>query len=412
MLFLFLLSLTATTTNAQGGCADAVGTCVQLANLGYCATNALVQQKCPFSCGTCTPGGGTANTPAPTPAPTKNIGGSISTGGDVAVIDPRTGCYNTNKDCSDEVLECTNEFNNNNTTLTFDNLKVCIYEKVALGQATRCCNDYVTVGQQLDPDYESIKARIAGRTVAPTPAPVVGSTTPSPIGPSDKCRKQRISSDCLNWGSCEWDYWTRTCAPAQFNTAECVGDNRDCKHELSKCIDSERQAGRTPQIRNLEPCVLMNPQSDCCRFFTNQKLALQGPKRPHRPDRFDKDNCELYHRNTACKNQNHCQWDKQRKKCMPMSGISAPGLWYVPEMSCGYKSFKLHFTYKITVTKRNVKTSCECSVFCKDYRNWVWRQSSSKCGCTNQAVTKVSRNKKGWYGSSTKHAPKRDISGR
>lgn len=340
------------------------------------------------------------------------LGGITNSLDPTAQINPVTGCYDTNKDCTDEVLVCSNEFAVNGVTLTFDNLKNCIYDKVAKNQATRCCNDYVTVGQQLDPDFQQIE-QSGSWTLMPTTQPAVVPTmpgnTPSPTGDSTQCTKIYNSKDCLGWGSCEWEYWTRVCRPLAFDTSLCYGDNRDCKDELAFCIDAEKAQGRTPQIRNLEPCVLMNSQTDCCKYYTNTYLSLQGPARPNRPDRFDKDNCELYMRNSACKNQAHCRWDRSRKICEPMPGIKAPGLWYVPEMSCGYKSFKLHFRYKITTTKRNVKTTCECALFCTDYQHWVFRQDSSKCGCTNQAVEKVSRNKQGWWGSSTKHAKRRDI---
>jgi len=223
------------------------------------------------------------------------------------------------------------------------------------------------------------------------------------------CPKTFNSKDCLDNDACQWDYWTRVCRAINFNRQECNDDTRDCKDELNMCIESEKSQGREPELRNLEPCVLMNAQSDCCKLYTDTYLTLIGPKRDNRPDRFDKANCELYTRNSACKNQSHCRWVREKKICEPMPGIEAPGLWYVPEMSCGYKSFKLVFENKIQVTKRNVKTTCECALFCDEYEHWVYRQSSSKCGCTNQAIKKVARGKKGWWGSSTKSANKRDL---
>jgi len=326
-----------------------------------------------------------------------------------AQINPETGCYDSNKDCTDEVLQCSYKFQNDGTDLTFENLKYCIYDKVLVDAASTCCHSWVTVGQMLDPDYQSY---INSKSVSnfPTAAPVLAAT--GTMGDPGECTSFRISDICMAHGSCRWDYWTRVCRPLKFDRSICDGDNRDCKKELTECIQREKDMGRTPQIGNLEACIIMSsaiPQTECCKLHTNIKLIIQGPKRAQRPDRYDRDNCELYKRNSACKNQAPCSWNKTLKRCEPLKGIKGDGMKSDPEMSCGYKNFKLHFSNAITFTKRNVKTSCECGVFCERFINWVYRKKTLKCGCTNQPVEKVSRRSTGWWGSTTKHAKRRDI---
>jgi len=326
-----------------------------------------------------------------------------------AQINPETGCYDSNKDCTDEVLQCSYKFQNDGTDLTFENLKYCIYDKVLVDAASTCCHSWVTVGQMLDPDYQSY---MNSKSVSnfPTAAPVIAAT--GTMGDPKECTSFRISDNCMAHGSCRWEYWTRVCRPLKFDPSICDGDNRDCKNELTECIQREKNLGRTPQIRNLEVCIVMSsaiPQTECCKLHTNIKLTIQGPKRAQRPDRFDQDNCELYMRNSACKNQAPCTWNKTQKRCEPLKGIKGDGMWSDPDMSCGYKNFKLHFSNAITVTKRKVKTSCECGVFCESFINWVYRKKTLKCGCTNQPVEKVSRRSTGWWGSTTKHAKRRNI---
>lgn len=311
-----------------------------------------------------------------------------------------TGCYETHKDCSDEVLICSARLNDQQKEVEFNALKECIYQRVGLGQTNKCCDTFVKEGQQDDPDW------IADQQYTPAPTKEEDKIV-TKNGDPKECSKQRSSSKCREWGPCRWEYWTRVCKPVKFDNSVCLEDNRDCKDELHICIERERAQGRAPNIRNLEPCVIMNEQSDCCELFTNNKLSLGGPKRPNRPDRYDLENCELFRRNTACKNQAHCKWSKTDKSCYPMRGIRASGLWYVPEMSCGYKGFKLFFKEKISVTKRNVSTVCDCALYCEEYKHWTWRQATNKCGCTDSPIRKVAREKKGFWGSDTKHAPRR-----
>lgn len=312
-----------------------------------------------------------------------------------------TGCTDTHEDCADEVLVCSTELNRAEEEVKFDSLKLCIYRKVHLNKARPCCQAYVEKNQQDDPEWTE------GTDYTPTPTTEAEKIV-TKNGDPKACNKQLSSTNCLEWGPCRWEYWTRVCRPVKFEKSECSNSNIDCKAELQLCITREKEQGRAPALRNLEPCVIMNKQSDCCQLYTDKTLSLRGPKRANRPDRYDKENCELYMRNSACKNQPHCQWKKADKKCYPMKGIRASGLWYVPEMSCGYKNFKLFFTEKVKVVKRNVETSCDCALYCEDYEHWLWRQATSKCGCTDAPVRKVAREKKGFWGSDTKHAPRRE----
>lgn len=314
-----------------------------------------------------------------------------------------SGCTDTHEDCADEVLICNSELAKADQTVEFNTLKLCIYRKVHLKKARPCCQAYVEKNQQDDPEWRE------GTDYTPAPTEK-GDAIVSKNGDPKECNRQRSSTNCLEWGPCRWEYWTRVCRPVKFDKSTCIEDNRDCKEELQLCIQREKDQGRAPALRNLEPCVIMNKQSDCCQLFTNKKLSLEGPKRSYRPDRYDLENCELYKRNSACKNQSHCVWKKKDKTCEPMKGIRASGLWYVPEMSCGYKGFKLFFKDKVKVTKRNVETSCDCALYCEDYEHWLWRQATSKCGCTDSPVRKVAREKKGFWGSATKHAPRRKTS--
>lgn len=312
-----------------------------------------------------------------------------------------SGCKDSHEDCNDEVLICSTELNEAGTEVTFNELKVCIYRKVSLDKAEACCQAYVEKNQVDDPWYR--------KEMKFTAAPVTpGEEIVTKNGDPADCRKQYSSTNCLEWGPCRWEYWTRVCRPIKFDAESCYSDNRDCKDELQICIQREKEQGRAPALRNLEPCVIMNKQSDCCQLYTNKVLSLKGPKRKWRPDRYDLENCELYKRNSACKNQPHCLWHKKDKSCYPMPGIRASGLWYIPEMSCGYKGFKLFFKDKVKVLKRNVKTSCDCALYCEDYEHWVWRQTTTKCGCTDSPVRKVARERKGFWGSDTKHAPRRE----
>jgi len=343
-------------------------------------------------------------------ASAQGVGSSLANNLDPSArINPETGCYDANKDCTNEVLQCSYKFQNDGTTLTFVTLKLCIYDKVSAETASPCCHSWVTIGQMDDPDYQSYINSMSVSDL-PTAAPVIAAQ--GTIGNPKECPSFVISDDCLGHGSCRWDYWNRVCRGLRFDSSICNGDNRDCQSELTACIQRDKNNGRTPQIRNLEVCIIMSsaiPQSDCCKLHTDTWLTSQGSQRENRPDRFDSDNCENYRRNSACKNQVPCRWNKTQKRCEPLKGIRGPGMWSSPDWSCGYRNYKLHFSNALSVNERNVKNPCDCRDLCASYTNWVYRKNNLKCFCTNQPVEKVSRRSKGWWGSTTKRAKRRNI---
>lgn len=310
-------------------------------------------------------------------------------------------CKGTHEDCSEEVLICSTDLRSKNKDVKFDNLKLCIYEQVELEQARACCEEYVKVAREDDPDWTG---EIEGLTRNPTPSPVVRTG-----GDPEDCPNRDTSQACLENAACEFKYWTRECTARNVSVESCFNDNRDCKDELNVCMKKERDAGRDPAIKNLEACVLMNRMAPCCTSYTDRHLSLAGLKRKNRPDRYDMTNCEHFTRNKACKNQPGCKWDKSQKLCRPMSGVVGVDTRFDPANACGFKGFKITLISEKksqkfagwTVRRRGVNNACDCARLCREFENWGYRSKARKCGCTNDLIQKVNIHD-GWYSSTTK----------